>query len=87
MPRHLKKTAIKPTSGMPQTKQFGASDGVLLSKDVLIAAQFLERSERFSQNDFICRHNGIASVLFGRTLFWDDKCDQCFVEDAMVRVS
>ena len=37
MPRHLKKTAVKPTSGMPHTRQFGASGGVLTSKGALIA--------------------------------------------------
>ena len=37
MPRHLKKTAVKPTSGMPQTRQFAASSGVLVSKGALIA--------------------------------------------------
>jgi len=37
MPRHLKKTAVKPTSGMPQTRQLAASGGVLVSKGVLIA--------------------------------------------------
>src|SRR5918996_6478306 len=37
MPRHLKKAAVKPTSGMPQTRQLAASAGVLISKGVLIA--------------------------------------------------
>jgi hypothetical protein len=37
MPRHLKKTAVKPTSGMPQTRQLAASGGVLISKGALIA--------------------------------------------------
>jgi hypothetical protein len=37
MPRQLKKMAVKPTSGMPQTKQLAASGGVLVSKDALIA--------------------------------------------------
>jgi hypothetical protein len=39
MPRHLKKTAVKPTSGMPQTKQLVASGGVLISKGALIATR------------------------------------------------
>jgi hypothetical protein len=37
MPRHRKKTAVKPTSGMPQTRQLAASGGVLISKGALIA--------------------------------------------------
>jgi hypothetical protein len=36
MPRHLKKTAVKPTSGMPQTRQLAASGGVLISKGALM---------------------------------------------------
>jgi hypothetical protein len=39
MPRHLKKTAVNPTRGMPQTTQLAASGGVLISKGVLIAPQ------------------------------------------------
>jgi hypothetical protein len=39
MPRHLKKTAAKPTSGMPQTTQLPASGGVCVSKGAFIAAQ------------------------------------------------
>jgi hypothetical protein len=39
MPRHLKKTAVKPTSGMPQTTQLAASGGVCVSKGALIATQ------------------------------------------------
>ena len=35
MPRHLKITAVKPTSGMPQTRQLAASG--LVSKGALIA--------------------------------------------------
>jgi len=37
MPRHRKKTAVKPTSGMPQTRQLAASGGVWFSKGALIA--------------------------------------------------
>jgi hypothetical protein len=36
MPRHLKITAVKPTRGMPQTRQLAASGGVLISKGALI---------------------------------------------------
>jgi hypothetical protein len=32
MPRHRKKTAVKPMSGMPQTRQLAASGGVVISK-------------------------------------------------------
>jgi hypothetical protein len=37
MPLHLKKTAVKPSNGMPQTMQLAASGGVLISKGALIA--------------------------------------------------
>jgi len=37
MPRQRKKTAVKPTSGMPHTRQLAASGGVLISKGALIA--------------------------------------------------
>jgi hypothetical protein len=37
MPRQLKKTAVNPTSGMPQTRQLVASGEVLISKGALIA--------------------------------------------------
>jgi hypothetical protein len=37
MPRHLKKTAVRPTSGMPHTRQLAASGGVLVSEDAIIA--------------------------------------------------
>src|SRR5262247_3517824 len=39
MPRHLKKTVAKPTSGMPQTTQLAARGGVLVSKGTLIPTQ------------------------------------------------
>jgi hypothetical protein len=37
IPRHRKKTAVKPTSGMPQTAQLAASGGVFVSKGAFIA--------------------------------------------------
>jgi hypothetical protein len=36
MPRHLKKTAGKPTSGIPQTAQLAANGGGWVSKGALI---------------------------------------------------
>jgi hypothetical protein len=46
MPRHLKKTAVKPTSGMPQTRQLAASGGVLISKGALIATHTISFRRR-----------------------------------------
>jgi hypothetical protein len=46
MPRHRKKTAVKPTSGMPQTRQLAASGGVLISKGALIATHFISSRRR-----------------------------------------
>src|SRR4029077_12001026 len=60
MPRHLKKTAANPTSGMPQTWQLAASGGVCISKGALIATQHLER--RHQVDDFIRRHNSTGVV-------------------------
>src|SRR5215475_134696 len=60
MPRHLKKTAANPTSGMPQTAQFAARGGVWVSKGALIATQHLERRDRV--DDFICGHNGTGVI-------------------------
>jgi hypothetical protein len=60
MPRHLKKTAVKPTSGMPQTRQLAASAGVLTSKGALIATQQLKRRDRI--DDFNCGHHGTGVV-------------------------
>jgi hypothetical protein len=60
MPRHLKKVAAKPTSGMPQTRQFGAI-GVLISKGALISTQQLERRDQL--DDFICRRYGSGDQL------------------------
>jgi hypothetical protein len=37
MPRHLKKTAVNPENGMPQTAQLASRGGVLISKGALIA--------------------------------------------------
>jgi hypothetical protein len=37
MPRHRKNTAVKPTSGMPRTRQLAASGEVSISKGALIA--------------------------------------------------
>jgi hypothetical protein len=46
MPRHLKKTAVKPTSGMPQTRQLAASGGVWVSKDAVMQDnRFIYREE------------------------------------------
>src|SRR6266481_6248219 len=60
MPRHLKKTAANPTSGMPQTRQLAARGGACVSKGALIATQHLER--RHQVDDFIRRHNGAGVV-------------------------
>jgi hypothetical protein len=62
MPRHLKKTAVKPTSGMPQTRQLAASGGVWVSKGALIPTYFLSLNRREGGDDFICGHNGTGIV-------------------------
>src|SRR5262245_65274930 len=49
MPRHLKKTAANPTSGMPQTVQLAARGGVWVSKGALIGG-----------DDFSSRHLHIS---------------------------
>ena len=61
MPRHLKKVAAKPTSGMPQTRQFGAIGGVLISKGALIATQQLESRDQL--DNFICSRYGSGDQL------------------------
>src|SRR4029453_5529764 len=46
IPRHLKKTSVNPTSGMPQTRQLAASGGVVISKGALIATHPISSRRR-----------------------------------------